>query len=176
MMLCFLKIFTGTASGDEVKKSSTKANPSQELKLKGEITPSFSLTSRRHLGCSGETGQNKLPALERTSLQNQKVPEISNSGLNSTHTSDGGSAPGHKCETAFGSDEGSSVLVVDQGREKDLDRSCGTDLASQLCYHLNAIGSLAVPMFDYIWKYRLTFHFTSVLLVYSYYEISSNLL
>ncbi|KAI5642005.1 hypothetical protein M9H77_00202 [Catharanthus roseus] len=153
----FSSVSSGTASGDEVKKSSTKANPSQELKLKGEKTPSFSLTSRRHLGCSGETGQNKLPALERTSLQNQKVPEISNSALNSTRTSDGGSAPGHKCETAFGSDEGSSVLVVDQGREKDLDRS-GTDLASQLCYHLNVIGSLAVPMFDYIWKGEFEIH------------------
>lgn len=129
-------IESGTASVDE-KKSSPKSNPSQEQQRnKNEITSSSLLSFWRHHGCVSATGQAKVPALERSSHQNQKAPQSSrlNVAMN--------------CQT----EDNSSVSANDREIERDLNRSGGDLAPSPLYYHLNTDGSLVIPLFDYLWK------------------------
>lgn len=151
MILCS---FLGTANADE-KKSSTKSNPSEEpQRNKGEVTSSSLLSLRGHHSCVNATGQAKLPALERSSHQNQKAPQSSHSRLNDTLN----------CQT----EDNSSISANDMGIEKDLNRSGGDLAPSALYYHLNTNRSSAIPLFNYLWKYVSALSFTSTLIFFSY--------
>lgn len=161
-------IKSGTSSADE-KKSSAKSKPSQEQRNKGEVTLSSLLSFRGHQSCFNATGQAKLPAVERSSHQNPKAPQSSHSRFNDGCTSDGTEIIlNHNPVTALHTmncqtDDNSSVSANDMGIDKDLNRSGGELATFPLYYHLNADGSLAIPLFDYLWKGEFQVHCNQML-------------
>lgn len=132
--------------------SPARSGADQELKRKDDAKPCLSLKSSVPRSCSDAIGDDKLTTKKSSSNETEKAPQtysILNGSGSRYHV---GSES--LCHASYSNmEDSSSASVFDMAMALDKTGSSQINLGLISSNQLNSYRTLAVPMFDYIWKY-----------------------